>query len=166
MEISQYSQENTCARVSFESCRVCNFIKKDTLPRCFPGNFAKFARISFLTEHLRLLFLNICNLYLELITSSCDSSFGIVEDFWFRRGYREIPNVCTEFSNTSIKISNSVHHRTLLMLQIHLRAHLSFQLLSFIRLCILEQVSGIKASPGTKSKALKNSIFCTQILIK
>ena len=52
------------------------------------------------------------------------------------------------------------------MLQIHLRAHLSFQLLSFIRLCILEQVSGIKASPGIKSKALKNSIFCTQILIK
>ena len=113
LEISQYSQENTCARVSFESCRVCNFIKKDTLPRCFPGNFAKFARISFLTEHLRLLFLNICNLYLELITSSCDSSFGIVEDFWFRRGYREIPNVCTEFSNTSINISKSVHHNGL-----------------------------------------------------
>ena len=50
-EMSQNSQERTCARVSF-------FNKVAGLRlwhRCFPVNFAKFLRTSFLTEHLRWL---------------------------------------------------------------------------------------------------------------
>ena len=44
VEISQNSQENTCARVSF--------LKKRLWHRCFPVNFVKFLRTSFLKEHL------------------------------------------------------------------------------------------------------------------
>ena len=43
LEISQNSQENTCARV---------FIKKRLCQRCFPLNFVKFLRILFFIEHL------------------------------------------------------------------------------------------------------------------
>ena len=53
LEISQNSEENTCARVSF-------LIKKRLWHRYFPVNFAKFLRTPFLTEHLRWLFLIIC----------------------------------------------------------------------------------------------------------
>ena len=46
LEISQNSPENTCARVSFfiklQASSI--FIKKETLVRCFPVNFAKFFR--------------------------------------------------------------------------------------------------------------------------
>ena len=48
-EISQNSQENACARVSF--------LKKRLWHRCFPVNFATFLRTFFLTEHLRWLLL-------------------------------------------------------------------------------------------------------------
>ena len=44
LEISQNSQENTCARVSFSTKFV--FL-------CFPMNFAKFLVTPLLTEHLR-----------------------------------------------------------------------------------------------------------------
>ena len=59
LEISQNSQENTCAKVSFLiklwssdlqiSCRpqTCNLIKKETLAQVFPVNFAKFIRTPF-----------------------------------------------------------------------------------------------------------------------
>ena len=43
LEISQNSQENTCARV---------FIKKRLWQRCFPLNFVKFLRILFFIEQL------------------------------------------------------------------------------------------------------------------
>ena len=53
LEILQCSQENTCARVYF-------FFKKKRLwHRCFPVNFSKFLKITFLTEHLRWLLLDI-----------------------------------------------------------------------------------------------------------
>ena len=48
LQISQNSQENTCARVSFLTklkATVCNFVKKQTLTLVyFPVNFAKFLR--------------------------------------------------------------------------------------------------------------------------
>ena len=44
LEISQNLQENACARVSF--------LKRRLWKRCFPVNFAKYLRTSFLTEHL------------------------------------------------------------------------------------------------------------------
>ena len=44
LKISQNSQENTCARVSFFS----SFTKKRLMHRCVPVNFAKFFRTPFL----------------------------------------------------------------------------------------------------------------------
>ena len=51
LEISQNSQENTCARVSF-LIKACNFIKKETLAQVFSCEFCKFSKNTFFTEHL------------------------------------------------------------------------------------------------------------------
>ena len=52
LEISQNSQENTCARVSFfnkvGSLWLATLLKKRLWHRCFPVNFAKFLRKPFL----------------------------------------------------------------------------------------------------------------------
>ena len=67
LEISQNSQENTCARVF---CLIklqaepCSFIKKETLAQGFPDNFAKFLRTPFLTE--RLWWLLLCASYSQI----------------------------------------------------------------------------------------------------
>ena len=70
LEISQYSQESTCARVSFliklqasDLCQSLFFnkvvglrpaalLKMRLWHRCFPVNFATFLKTPFLTEHL------------------------------------------------------------------------------------------------------------------
>ena len=63
LEISQNSQENTRARVSFSiklralGLRPATLLKKRLWHRCFPVNFVKFLRRPFLTEHLRWLLL-------------------------------------------------------------------------------------------------------------
>ena len=63
LEISQNSQENTCAIVSFliklqaSDLRPTTLLKKRLWQRCFPVNFAKFLRTPFLTEHFRWLLL-------------------------------------------------------------------------------------------------------------
>ena len=60
LEISQNSQENTCAR-------VCNFIKKETLAQVFFCEFCEISqnafsyRTRFLTEHLWWLLLSLEN---------------------------------------------------------------------------------------------------------
>ena len=51
LEISQNSQENTCARVSFLiklQTRPATLLKKRLWHRCFPVNFVKFLRTPFL----------------------------------------------------------------------------------------------------------------------
>ena len=54
LEISQNSQENTCARVSFliklqaSGLKSATLLKKRLWRRCFPVNFAKFLRRPFL----------------------------------------------------------------------------------------------------------------------
>ena len=48
LEISQNSQQKTCARLSF----LIKFFKKKLWHRCFPVNFANFLKTPFLTEHL------------------------------------------------------------------------------------------------------------------
>ena len=49
LEISQNSQENNCARVSFlTKLQVATLFKKGYWHRCFPVNFAKFLRTTFL----------------------------------------------------------------------------------------------------------------------
>ena len=45
-EMWQNSQENTCARVSFN--KACNFFEKEICHRCFPVKFSKFLRTIFL----------------------------------------------------------------------------------------------------------------------
>ena len=50
--MSQNSQENTCARVSFLIGVACNFIKKETLAQVFSCEFCEIFKNIFLTEHL------------------------------------------------------------------------------------------------------------------
>ena len=56
LEISQNSQENTCARDSFliKLKGPATFLKKNLWQRSFPAIFAKFLRTPFFTEHLRM----------------------------------------------------------------------------------------------------------------
>ena len=49
LEISQNSQENTCARVSFSiKLQVCNFIEKETLALVFSCKFHEISKNTFL----------------------------------------------------------------------------------------------------------------------
>ena len=57
LEISQNSEENACARVSFLIKLQATLLKKKLWHRCFPVNFAKYLRTPILTEHLRWLLL-------------------------------------------------------------------------------------------------------------
>ena len=58
LEISQNSQENTSARISFltklqtSGFRPATLLEKRLWHRCFPGNFEKFLRTSFLRNTL------------------------------------------------------------------------------------------------------------------
>ena len=52
LEISQNSQENTCAKVSFLRPQGCNFFKKETLTQVFSYEFFEIIKNSFFTEHL------------------------------------------------------------------------------------------------------------------
>ena len=57
LEISQSSQENTCARVSFfnkVAGLACNFIKKEALAHVFSCEFREISKNTFFTEHLWL----------------------------------------------------------------------------------------------------------------
>ena len=57
LEISQNSQEHTCARASFLMkfhAGACNFIKKDTLAQVFSCEFCEISKNTFFTEHLRV----------------------------------------------------------------------------------------------------------------
>ena len=60
LEISQNSRENTCARVSpVPESQACNVIK-NTWHRCFPVNFVKFLRTSFLQNTSGGCFCKVC----------------------------------------------------------------------------------------------------------
>ena len=54
LEISQNSQENTCARVSFliKLQTLGNFIKKEALAQVFSCEFCEISKNTFFTEHL------------------------------------------------------------------------------------------------------------------
>ena len=47
LEISQNSQENTCARVSFNKVEGLNFIKKETLAQVFSYEFCEISKNTF-----------------------------------------------------------------------------------------------------------------------
>ena len=56
LKISQNSQENTCARVSFLiNCKseACNFIRKETLALMFSGEFCEIFKNTYFEEHLQ-----------------------------------------------------------------------------------------------------------------
>ena len=67
LEFSQHSQENICSRVSFliklqTWCLIpAALLKKRLWNWCFPVNFLKFLRITFLTEHFWWLLLKNLN---------------------------------------------------------------------------------------------------------
>ena len=55
LEISQNSQENTCARVSFfnkVAGKASNFIKIEALTQVFSCEFCEISKSTFFTEHL------------------------------------------------------------------------------------------------------------------
>ena len=55
LEISQNSQENTCARVFFLielQAKACKVIKKETLAQVFSCEFYEISKTAFSTEHL------------------------------------------------------------------------------------------------------------------
>ena len=56
LNISQVSEENTCAKASFliKLPEVCNFIKKETLAQVFFCQFYKTFKNTFFTEQLRV----------------------------------------------------------------------------------------------------------------
>ena len=56
LEISENSQENTCARASFFiklQAEACNFITKETLAQVFSCEFSEISKNTFFTEHIR-----------------------------------------------------------------------------------------------------------------
>ena len=58
----KFTGKHLCQSLFFNKVvglRPATLIKKKLWQRCFPGNFAKFLRTSFLTEHLRWLLLDI-----------------------------------------------------------------------------------------------------------
>ena len=58
LNISQNSQENSCARVSFLikfQVQTCNFIKNETLTQLFFYEFCEILKNSFFMEYLRYL---------------------------------------------------------------------------------------------------------------
>ena len=58
LEISQNSQENTCARISLLiKLQASTLFKKSLWHRCFPVNFSKFLRTPFLQNTSRRLLL-------------------------------------------------------------------------------------------------------------
>ena len=52
LEISENSQENTCARVSFLiKLQACNFVKKEFLAQVFSFEFCEISESTFSIEH-------------------------------------------------------------------------------------------------------------------
>ena len=66
LEVSQNSQKNKCARVSFliklQARGLQLYLKRDWYG-CFPVNFAKFSRTSFFIEYLWWMLLNIFTVF-------------------------------------------------------------------------------------------------------
>ena len=73
-KISQNSQENTCARISYLiklQASACSCTKKETLTQVFSSKFCEIFKDAFLTEHIRwlLLFLSIF-LFISALSSA------------------------------------------------------------------------------------------------
>ena len=54
LKIPQYSQENTCARISFLiKLQTCNYIKKETLTQLFPCEISEIFENIYFEVYLR-----------------------------------------------------------------------------------------------------------------
>ena len=86
LEISQSSQENTCARISF----LIKLRKKSLWHICFPVNFAKFLRTPFLTEQLWWLLPKILSLKLKDVLKMF---YEDTQDHLGKMSFRRLKNV-------------------------------------------------------------------------
>ena len=78
LEVSKNSQENTCARASFNKNYLKTLLKKRLWHRCFPVNFVKFLRTPFLQNTSGRLLLKICLVCPRILSISyrkCRSSW-------------------------------------------------------------------------------------------
>ena len=87
LEISQNSQENTCARVSFlikSQGSACNFIKKEALGQMFSCKYCEISKFTFLTEHLRASAFVLNVLTKATFSLAISQTASIVNIFWFQ----------------------------------------------------------------------------------
>ena len=87
LEISQNSQENTCARFSFlikSQGSACNFIKKEALGQMFSCKYCEISKITFLTEHLRASAFVLNVLTKATFSLAISQTASIVNIFWFQ----------------------------------------------------------------------------------
>ena len=78
LEVSKNSQENTCARASFNKNYLKTLLKKRLWHRCFPVNFVKFLWTPFLQNTSGRLLLKICLVCPRILSISyrkCRSSW-------------------------------------------------------------------------------------------
>ena len=71
LEISQNSQENTCARVPF-------LIKKETPAQVFSCEFCEISKNTFSAEHLRWLLLSLNKIRLNCISEKSDEQVTVI----------------------------------------------------------------------------------------
>ena len=94
LKILQYSQENTCARVSLQAS-ASYVIKKETLVKVFSCDFCEILRTPFFIEYLR---------WLLLLYSPFMSIFSFVAIL-----ARPLYQVLQKFSNIKVKGRHSFH---------------------------------------------------------
>ena len=90
LKISENSQENTCAKVSFSvksQAQACNFIKKEAVTQVFSREFCETFKNTFLKGHLRWLLLI---LYITFSSPCCylrSHDIVSVNDFCIKLNY-------------------------------------------------------------------------------
>ena len=110
LKISQNSQENICAGVSFLiKLQASNFIEKETLAQVFPVNFSKFLGASSSTEHLQwlLLFLMLWNAFRQSGLQLCQRETPVLV-------FQNQPFV-DPLQNRCFLIIHKIHGKTLVL---------------------------------------------------
>ena len=113
LEISQYAQENTCARPSLKKLQAeaYKFIKKETLAQVFSREFCKISRNSFFTEHLRTF---ASDLDLNGYLTEKDSRIVIFKNYSFSEGiYYSLYTLALSDCNWTRTQNHLVRKRTL-----------------------------------------------------
>ena len=81
LEISQSSQENTCARVSILiklQSKACKFVKKETQAQVFSYEFCEISKNTFSIEHIWCLLLYLRLLLISLIINPLSASVALI----------------------------------------------------------------------------------------